>query len=265
VSSFGTVSLFSRTGTSPHPRSIDLETNLRYIPVKAAAAAFSIGGSNLRKLAFIISVLAIIAVPMAGGVITLTFEGLQDLEPIDNYYNGGLGGFGTGPGPNYGITFTPDSLALISQTAGGNGDFDSSPTMPTVAFFQTGAGDTMNVVGGFENGFSFYYSAIVLEGSVNVYDDLNGGGNLLATLDLPVTPSGGPGCSGKYSYCPCEPIGVSFQGIAKSVVFGGSANYIGFDNITLGASVPTPGVPEPSSLALLGGGLSVLVYRWLRG
>jgi hypothetical protein len=91
--------------------------------------------------------------------------------------------------------------------------------MPTIAFFRTGSGGIMNVAAGFDTGLSFYYSAVALPGSVKVVENLNGGGNLLATLDLPVTPSGGAGCSGAYSYCPWEQIGVSFEGIAKSVVF----------------------------------------------
>ena len=218
----------------------------------------------MKKLALLICILVLLALPAAGGVITLTFEGLQNLEPIDNYYNGGLGGFGSGPGPNYGITFTPDSLAIISGAAGGTGNFSGSPTMPTIAFFLTGSGDTMDVPAGFDTGFSFYYSAVVYPGVVNVYDGLNGTGNLLASLDLPITPSGGsPECT-YGSYCPWVPIGVSFTGVAQSVVFAGTANYIGFDNITLGASVPTPGVPEPSSTALLGGGLAVLAFRRIR-
>jgi hypothetical protein len=196
--------------------------------------------------------LAGLAVPAAqANVVTLTFEGLQDLEPINDYYNGGLGGFGSGPGPNYGITFTSDSLAIISGANGGSGNFSGAPTMPTVAFFLTGAGDTMNVPGGFDTGFSFFYSAVVFPGTVNVYDGLDGTGTLLATLDLPVTPSGGaPQCT-YGSYCPWFPIGVAFAGTAQSVVFTGTANFIGFDNITLGSSTPT-GVPEPSSMAILG-------------
>jgi len=41
----------------------------------------------------------------------LTFAGPQDQEPILNYYNGGLRGSGSGPSPNYGITF----WALLSR------------------------------------------------------------------------------------------------------------------------------------------------------
>src|SRR4051812_24420823 len=67
-------------------------------------------------------------------VVVLTFEGLQNLEPIENYYNGGLGGLGSGPGPNYGITFTSDSLAIIAASAGGSGNFSNNPSGSTIAF-----------------------------------------------------------------------------------------------------------------------------------
>jgi len=208
--------------------------------------------------------ICILAPPAAGGVITLTFGGLQNNEPISDYYNGGFGGLGSGPGPNYGITFRQDSLALISGATGGSGNFSGSPTMPTIAYFLAGPGDVMDVPAGFDTGFSFYYSAVVFPGTVSVYSGLDGAGSLLATLALPVTPPGGsPECS-YGAYCPWVPIGVSFAGVAQSVVFTGTANYIGFDNITLGASVPTPGVPEPSTIALLSGGLAVLAYRRIR-
>ena len=187
-------------------------------------------------------------------VITLTFEGLQNLEPVGDYYNGGMGGFGSGPGPNYGISFGSDSLAIISGCCGGTGNFSGSPTMPTVLFFLSGPGDVMNVAAGFDTGFSFYYSAVVYPGSVSVYDGPDGTGNLLAFLDLPVTPSGGsPECT-YGSYCPWFPIGVTFSGTAYSVVFSGSADYIAFDNITLGSGTPTPGTPEPGTLVMLGSG-----------
>ena len=195
-------------------------------------------------------------------VTQLTFEGLKDMEVIQGYYNGGLGGSGSGPGPSYGITFSSDSLAIIQQAAGGSGNFEKNPSGITIAFFLTGAGDIMNVPGGFDTGFSFFYSAAVYPGSVTVYDGLNGTGNVLATLNLPVTPQL-PGST--YTYSNWQPVGVNFAGIAKSVNFSGTANYIGFDDITLGSANPV--VPEPTSLtiwSLLGAAGMVFGRRQLR-
>lgn len=200
-------------------------------------------------------------VGMAGAaraaVVDLTFEGLQNGEAIDSYYDGGYGGSGSGPGPNYGITFGSDSLAIISGCCGGSGNFSGAPTMPTVAYFLGGPGDIMDVPAGFTTGFSFYYSAVVYPGDVTVWSGLDGSGTELADLALPTTPEGGsPQCT-YGAYCPWVPIGVSFAGTAESVVFSGTANYIAFDNITLGASTPV-GAPEPTALALLGTGLAGL-------
>jgi len=127
------------------------------------------------------------------GTVTLTFEGLKDQESILNYYNGGYGGSGSGPGPNYGITFGSDSRCIVAQSAGGLGDFSGNPSGVSVAFFSAGAGVLMNVPTGFKTGFSFYYAAANTPGRVSDYDGLNGTGNVLATLTLPIT---GAGCSG---------------------------------------------------------------------
>jgi hypothetical protein len=79
-------------------------------------------------------------------------------------------------------------------------------------------------------------------GFVNVYSGLNGTGSLLTTLNLAATPN---------PYTVWVPIGVAFSGTAMSVVFGGSANYIGFDDVTLGSE--TPGPPDGgTTVALLG-------------
>jgi hypothetical protein len=211
-----------------------------------------------RFVGLLVVVFAVTVSLARAGTVVLTFEGLQNQEPIMSYYNGGLGGFGSGPGPSYGITFGADSLAIISGAAGGTGNFSGSPSGTTIAFFLSGAGDVMDVPVGFDTGFSFFYSAVVYPGSVTVWDGLDGAGTLLATLDLPVTPSGGaPECT-YGSYCPWFPIGVPFSGTAESVVFSGTANYIGFDNITLGASTPEGQVPEPGTMALFGSGLAFL-------
>ena len=210
-----------------------------------------------RRAASVVGVLAILAlVRFSAAATVLDFEGLQNLEPIDNFYNGGLGGFGSGPGPNYGITFSNNSLALIDQGSGGTGVQSNEPSPPTVAFFLSGSAATMNVPAGFDTGFSFYYSAFV-NGSVTVFDGLNGTGNVLATLNLPA--NGAPNTF--------TPVGVSFAGTAMSVDFSGSANLVAFDNITLGASVPVApsAVPVPQAawggLVLLG---ALLVRRKLQ-
>jgi hypothetical protein len=172
-------------------------------------------------------------------LIVLTFEGLLNQEEILNYYNGGLGGSGSGPGPSDGITFSPTALAIIDSDAGGTGNFGGEPSPSTIMFFLSGTA-VMNVPAGFTTGFSFFYSAINSTGSITVYDDVNATGNVLATLNLPLTPfNGAPDPTGQFS--PLVPIGVSFNGTAKSVDFGGTVNQIGFDNVTFGSATPESG------------------------
>jgi hypothetical protein len=173
----------------------------------------------------------------ANASITLTFVGLQDQEQILNYYNGGLGGFGSGPGPNFGITFGADSLATISEDSGGTGDFDGAP-FNTVAFFEGGPGDIMNVASGFTTGLSFYYSSPLAPGSVTVWSGLDGSGTQLADIILPTTPLRGTGCD--TDFCPWVPFGVTFSGTAESVDFSGGTGEIGFSAITLRSAIPEP-------------------------
>jgi hypothetical protein len=202
-----------------------------------------------------------LVVSASNAQIVLTFEGLQNNEPIDNYYNGGLGGDGSGPGPNDGITFTPDSFALISELDGGTGNFQNNPSGITSAYFLQGAGDVMNVAGGFTTGFSFYYAAPFFSGDVQVYSGPNGTGTLLQDLPLAVTPTD---TTLPTQYNTWVPIGVTFAGTAESAVFTGTANYIAFDDITLGSATPgNPSTPEPTSIvtwSLLG--LCAGAYRW---
>lgn len=166
----------------------------------------------------------------------LDFEGLGNFEPINQFYNGGTGGNGSGPGVNYGISFSSNSLAIIDSDAGGGGNFGGEPSPDTVLFFQTGTA-LMNVPAGFTTGFSFYYSAVNSPGIVVIYDGANATGNVLATINLPTTPNNGaPDPTGSFS--PFVPVGVSFSGTARSVDFGGTVNQIAFDNLTLGRATP---------------------------
>jgi hypothetical protein len=114
----------------------------------------------------------------------------------------------------------------------------------------------MDVAGGFNTGFSFYYADQQgFTGSVDVFSGLDGSGSELASLSLSSTPN---------PYTDFIPVGVAFLGTAESVVFSGSADFIAFDNITLGATSPMSAVPEPSTwlLMIAGiGGIGLMLRR----
>jgi hypothetical protein len=231
----------------------------------------------MRKWRFCIGALTVL-LSLTGSVsaspMVLTFEGLQDREPINNFYNGGTGGFGSSGGPNFGVTFTPvdgsgntDAQALISNKAGGTGNFSNNPSGSTIAFFLNDLTDTLNVAGGFTKGFSFYYSAEGTTptdgkspaGSVDVWTGPNGTGTKLQTINLVDTGNSSP-----FSFDSWVPVGVTFAGTAESVVFNSlGQQHIGLDDVTFGSQ--TPSVPEPASIVLLGlGGAGMITYRWKR-
>jgi hypothetical protein len=202
-------------------------------------------------------VLVGVSSPAFAGPLVLTFEGLQNFESVDQFYNGGTGSLGSGPNTNFGIQFS-NAVAFIDADAGGTGNFGGEPSPSTAITFLGAGSTTMNVAAGFDTGFSFYYSAIVAPGVVRVWSDLNGTGTILAELALPLTPaSGAMDPTGQFS--PFLPFGVAFDGIAHSVDFSGTADQIGFDNVTLGAERPLgpdQAAPVPGSLLLLGAGLA---------
>lgn len=235
--------------------------------MRKSALAYIVGGA--------VAMLFAAQLGMAGTTV-LTFDELGVIpssvgeEPILNFYNGGYAGNGTascgyavcGPGPNYGVSFESNALVLSSEDVGGGGNFTNEPSQPNILFFLTGTGDVMDVPGGITTGFSFYYSGNSAEGngSVDIYSGLDGTGTLLASFL--VNTSLTPLCSSGPAYCVWEPDGVAFGGTAESVVFAGAANYIGWDDITLGSSSPV--TPEPASLLLIGTGLAGLATKLRR-
>ena len=220
------------------------------------------------RLGVQLTLLALVTNFTASAAVVLTFQGLQNEEEVLNYFNGGTGSLSSGPGPNYGISFGSSSLALINEANGGSGNVFGQPSGTDGSlFFLNGTGDLMNVSAGFTTGFSFYYSAPFDAGTVNVYSGLNGTGTLLASIALPTTTNGSTvaGCDG-YNYCDFVPIGVTFSGTAESVNFGGTANYIVFDEITLGSSTAGSGsvTPEPAPFVLSALGLASLLALYRR-
>lgn len=210
------------------------------------------------KIALALAGTLLAAAAMPASAQSLNFAGLNgdSQELVLDFYNGGTGSLGSGPGTNYGISFSNNAIACSVQP-GGSCNSGGLPTGGNLLFFLSGSASTMNVAGGFNTGFSFFYSAINNPAFVNVYDGLNGTGNILATLNLPVTPStpGAPACGGG-QFCPYVPIGVAFAGTALSVDFGGSANQVAFAAITINSVTPGA-VPEPAAWAMMIGGFAL--------
>jgi hypothetical protein len=161
----------------------------------------------------------------------LDFEG----ELLSDFYNGGLGSRGSGPGVDYGVTFSDNAVSVIDSDAGGTSNFGGEPSPDTAMIFVGVSSAIMNVAAGFDTGFSLYYSAIIFPGNVVIYDGFDGTGNVLATLELPVTPRDGGDPNGSFS--PFYPVGVSFSGTAHSIMFSYVSDITGFDDITIGSAI----------------------------
>jgi opacity protein-like surface antigen len=216
------------------------------------------------RTALLAAAAAAAASSASAAVIQLNFEGISPY-PHDNstvfiqdFYNGGTSSLGTS-GTNYGIGFGRNALLIClnslsescSNTSRGGGAPGSEKGS---LFFLDGTETYMNVAAGFETGFSFNYVSVSYSGSVGVYDGLNGTGNLLASVALSPNAGSCPGYGA--GFCPFGPAGVGFNGVAKSVSFGGVANQIVFDDITFGSV--TPNVPEPETYALMALGLGMV-------
>lgn len=199
------------------------------------------------------NVLALLAVAgvasAASAQIFLNFEGITNgpTAPIGAFY-AGQGVFFTGGGDN--------ALAIVDSDVGGSGNFANEPSGDTIMFFLSGNATVMNVPAGFTTGFATYYSTIESTGTILVYDGVDGTGNLLGTDDMFALGTGGNGDpNGAYDRWDIASVAIGNQ-VARSVVFVGAANFIGFDDMIFG------GVPTPGSAAVAGiAGLAALRRR----
>jgi hypothetical protein len=223
----------------------------------------------MRVLAkFAIAAGLLTAASAQGAVVSLNFEGIAPYPHsnntifIQNYYNGGTASNGNS-GTNFGVSFGGNALLIcLNDTSTFCSNTSRGGLAPASArgglFFLSGSETFLNFAAGFTTGFSFNYASSVT-GAVQVYDGLNGTGNLLSTVFLTPNISGcGPYGAG---FCPFGPAGVSFTGTAKSISFGGVANQIVFDDITFGSNVPGPVndvVPEPSTWMMLIAGFGLV-------
>jgi hypothetical protein len=210
----------------------------------------------------VIALTALVASAASAQVRQLTFEGLQNNEAIGNFYNGGTGGNGSGPGPAWGITFTASALAICpGNLPGCSGNFGNNPSAPN-AMFWLQANPIMNVAPGFTTGFSTFYTNVNDPGAVEIWSGLNATGSLLGTVNLPALGdgSGDPCTNPGANFCRWAGVGTTFAGTAFSVRFTGAANFIAFDNVTFGSDRPQTIIPEPSTYALLATGMAGLAF-----
>jgi hypothetical protein len=164
----------------------------------------------------------------------VTFGSLKNLEYINDFYSGGTGSLGSGPGPNFGLQFTTNAQAIVSASKGGSGNFIHNPGGYPVMFFQTGRNVTITPTNGIQTGLYFYYSAIQ-PGVATMYAGPNGTGNILASITL--TPNN-TGCL-TYKLCVWSPVGVPLTATAGSISFAGVPNYLAIGTMHLGFAVPT--------------------------
>lgn len=201
----------------------------------------------LKKLA-VIAALAAAMAPAMADVISLDFEGVGNLAAVNEFYNGGTDSQGNS-GPNYHVSFAPGgALGVIDSDKGGSFNGNAFSGKTAMIFLDNAA--VLNYAAGFDTGFSFRFATPYYDGQVSVYSGLDKTGTLLGSIYLPVNgPGSGPG--GPYSNWSIGSLG--FAGTAMSIDFGGTANYIAYDDVTFGSI--TPGVPEPSTYALMALGL----------
>src|SRR5277367_4654662 len=109
-----------------------------------------LGNRELRLIDYRFGLLTILALALAqpglgqtGEPVTLTFEGLQDGQAVQNFYDGG------GSGQFYEIDFQFGAVASVAQFAGGKGAFAGNPSGATVLAFDNNPGYVMNVGYGF--------------------------------------------------------------------------------------------------------------------
>lgn len=200
------------------------------------------------------SALVLAAASAANAVITVDFEGLQNFEAVGSYYDGGLGGLGSGPGPALGVQFVGNTLALIDFDAGGSGNFGNEPSPNTIMFFLSGAETIMNVPAGFTAGVSMWYTSVGATGTFSVYSGLNGTGTLLGSEVLIPLGFGTGDPSGAFSNWRLVGIDIGAN-VGQSVVFGGVADQIGFDDVSFGQ------IPAPTTAAVLGFGAFAAARR----
>ena len=179
---------------------------------------------------FVLGASPVYAVPNGA---SLTFDGFLNDEAILTYYMGGFGSLGSGPGPAFGITFTPGLVADPTRLLFG----------PSARITDTSA--TMNLDSAFPGLVSFYFAG---NGTVSFFSGQNGSGTQLSSFGL--TPS------------LSNTFGATLLPFQSAVFTPAVGSTLRLDSISFGIQV----VPEPSTAMLLLTGLGLVsIFRRIRG
>jgi hypothetical protein len=215
----------------------------------------------MKKLLSAAALSLVVSVPAFAANVTLNFDATPGyINSILDAYNGGTDSLGQS-GPDYGVSFT-DAVVGLSNDALGPYYLNAPSPLTTIAAYDSTA--VMNVSSGFAGSLKFYYSSLSTEATgaletqqdvVKIYSDLNATGTLLATVSL--FSNAQLGCTGA-QFCRFDQTSVQFAGIARSVSFGANAQTVLYDNINITT------VPEPTSLAMILAGVSVLSFVAVR-
>jgi len=198
--------------------------------------------------------------PAMAGTVFLDFEDVQTVEKLTNRYsNLGVAVTGdaftaTSKACKYGAAATPGKVGFQRDGSCGAVWLAADPTdVPT--------GDdnslTFNLADGFINSLSFVYSANTGSPGLSIHLFDAAGRELGLGLD---GLSGSP--CGNFPFCNWQSVNLSFQGVARSVVFTALDQSIILDDLRFTTPAATGQLPEPTSIALVVGALAGL--GWAR-
>jgi hypothetical protein len=214
------------------------------------------------RLAFGALALAMVCAPaMAQGSFTMDFDGIPLAVPappqpdqtfgsaVLGYYNGDPG-FGRTGNKAWDVTFSDEALAICAQFNDEDckGNFPTPPSGNSAVGSVSTSSFTFFVSPGlYVSSLSFYYTDAGSSSNPGVR--LFSGSTELLTLALTPCPGG---------FCPWREFEVPQSDLAglpvTAVAFLGTPNAVAFDNV----SVTTTPIPEPSTYALMLGGLALL-------
>ena len=157
---------------------------------------------------------------------SLTFDGLKNGEQVLDYYAGGFGSEGSGPGPGFGISFRNGLAADSTVIAFGPSGLVTAPSV------------TMTLSAPWTGFISFYFTGA---GQISFYSGPNATGFLLATDAL--------------VYPPFFPFGAAPGAFESAVFVPGGTGPLRLDSISFGAAV----VPEPSVAVMVAIGMMLVV------